>query len=50
MDEPRSVKDGAEDTNERVVTPHTEMCDDCRVCEKASPSLEHLWGVSRKDG
>ena len=31
MDEPRSVKDGAEDTNERVVTPHTEMCEDCEV-------------------
>ena len=27
MDEPRSVKDGAEDTNERVMTSHSEMCD-----------------------
>ena len=26
MDEPRSVKDGAEDTNERVVTSHTKGC------------------------
>ena len=27
MDEPRSVKDGAEDTDERVMTSHTEGCE-----------------------
>ena len=27
MDEPRSVKDGSEDTDERVLTSHTEGCE-----------------------
>ena len=27
MDEPRSVKDGGEDINQRVMTSHTEMCE-----------------------
>ena len=31
MDEPRPVKDGAEDTDERVMTSHTEMREDCEV-------------------
>ena len=30
-DELRPVKDGAEDTNERVMTSHTEMCEGCEV-------------------
>ena len=33
MDEPRSVKDGAEDTDERVMTSHTEGCDATSVEE-----------------
>ena len=31
MDESRSVKDGAEDTNEGVMTSHSEMCEGCKV-------------------
>ena len=38
MDEPRSGKDGAEDTDERVMTSHSEMC---KGCESASVEEGH---------
>ena len=42
MDESRSVKDGAEDTNERVMTSHTEMCEQsAEGCEVASVEEGH---------
>ena len=42
MDESRSVKDGAEDTNERNVTSHSEMCEQsAEGCEVTSEEKGH---------
>ena len=44
MEEPQSVKDAAEDTNECVMTSHSEMCEGCEVAsvETVSCAGKHV--------